>query len=56
MQSVNIVRKHIQTVLLYNVLREGVTKSNGTLEKRIQVVVTSGVRDKERCDLVLCSV
>ena len=30
-------------------MREGVPKSNGIWEKRIQVVITSGVRDKILC-------
>ena len=34
-------------------LREGVPKSNGSWEKRIQVVITSGVRDKVRPGMLL---
>ena len=41
----DIVLKCIQAVLMYKVLRHGVPKSNGTFEKRIHVVVTSGLRD-----------
>ena len=40
--------KVIKAVLIDNMLREEVPKSNGTWEKRIQVVITSGVRDKVR--------
>ena len=47
MQSLDIALKGIKAVCIYNMLRDGVLKSNGTWEKRIQVVVTSGVRDKE---------
>ena len=38
MQSLDIAFKGIKAVLIYNMLREGVPKSNGTWEKRIQVV------------------
>ena len=48
MQSLDIALKGIKAVLVYTVLREGVPKSNGTWEKRIQVVITSGMRDKVR--------
>ena len=48
MQSLDIALKGIKTVLIYNILREGVPKSNGAWEKTIQVVITSGVRDKIR--------
>ena len=37
--------KRIKAVFIY-MLREGVPKSNGTWEKRIHVVMTSGVRNK----------
>ena len=40
------VLKCIQAGLIYKMLRQGVPKSNVTWEKRIQVVVTSGVRDQ----------
>ena len=46
MRSLDIALKRIKAVFIYNMLREGVPKSNGTWEKRIQVVITSGVRDK----------
>ena len=36
-------------------LREGVPKSNGIWGKRMQVVVTSGVRDKVRRGMLLSS-
>ena len=36
-------------------LREGVPKSNGTWKKRIQVVITSGVRGKVRQGMLLSS-
>ena len=45
MESLDIALKGIKAVLIYNMLREGVPKSNGIWEKRIQVVVTSRVRD-----------
>ena len=38
----------LMAVFIYNMLREGVPKSNGTWEKRIQVVITFGVREKVR--------
>ena len=44
-QSLDIALKGIKAVCIYDMLREGVPKSNGTWEKRIQVVVTSGVWD-----------
>ena len=43
MQRLDIALKGIKAVFIYNMLREGVRKSNGTWEKRIQVVTTSGV-------------
>ena len=46
MQSLDIALKGVKAVFIYNMLREGDPKSNGTWEKRIQVVITSGVRDK----------
>ena len=46
MQSLDIALKGVMAVCIYDMLREGVPKSNGTWEKRIQVVITSGVRDK----------
>ena len=46
MQRLDIALKGIMAVFIYNMLREGVPKPNGTWEKRIQVVITSGVRDK----------
>ena len=48
MQSLDIALKGIKAVCIYDMLREGVPKSNGTWKKRIQVVVTSGVWDKVR--------
>ena len=45
-QSLDIALKGVKAVFIYNMLREGVPKSNGTWEKGIQVVITSGVRDK----------
>ena len=48
MESLDIALKGIKAVFIYNMLREVVPKSNGIWEKRIQVVVTSGVRDKVR--------
>ena len=48
MQSLDIALKGIKAVFVYNMLREGVPKSNGTWEKRIQVVITSGVRGRTR--------
>ena len=42
--------KGINTIFIYNVLKGGFPKSNGAWpwlgEKRIQVVITSGVRNK----------
>ena len=52
MESLDIALKGIKAVFTYNMLREGVPKSNGIWEKRIQVVVTSGVRDKVRRGIV----
>jgi len=43
-QGVDIGLKCIQAVLVYNVLREGFPKSNGTWYK-IYVVITYGIRD-----------
>ena len=48
MESLDIALKRIKAVFIYNMLGEGVPKSNGIWEKRIQVVVTSGVRDNVR--------
>jgi len=55
-QGVDIGLKCIQAVLVYNVLREGFPKSNGTWYK-IYVVITYGIRDKVRqcCFLVTSS-
>ena len=47
--SLDIALKGIEAVFIYNMLREGVPKSNGIWEKRIQVVV-------ETCRLGLTSV
>ena len=58
MQSLDIAFiKEIKAVFIYNMLREGVPKSNGTWEKRMQVVITgtSGVRDKVRQGMLLSS-
>ena len=41
MQRLDIALKGIKSVFIYNMLREGVPKSNGTWEKRVQVVITS---------------
>ena len=46
--SLDFALKVIKAVLIDNTLREEVPKSNGTWEKRIQVVITSGVRNKVR--------
>ena len=58
MQSLDIAFiKEIKAVFIY-MLREGVPKSNhsnGTWGKRIQVVITSGVRDKVRQGMLLSS-
>ena len=54
MQSLDIALKGIKAVFIY-MLREGVPKSNGTWEKRIQVVITSGVRDKVGQGMLLFS-
>ena len=55
MESLDIALKRIKAVFIYNMLREGVSKSNGIWEKRIQVVVTSGVRDNVRQGMLLSS-
>ena len=55
MQSLDIALKGINAILIYNMLREGVPKSNGTWKKRIQVVITSGVRDKVRQGMLFSS-
>ena len=55
MESLDIALNGIKAVFIYNMLREGVPKSNGTWEKSIQVVVTSGVRDKVRQGMLLSS-
>ena len=55
MESLDIALKGIKAVFIYNMLREGVPMSNGIWEKRIQVVVTSGVRDKVRQGVMLSS-
>ena len=55
MESLDIALKGIKAVFIYNMLREGVPKSNGIWEQRIQVVVTSGVRDKVRQGMLLSS-
>ena len=55
MESLDIVLKGIKAVFIYNMWKEGVPKSNGIWEKRIQVVVTSGVRDKVRQGMLLSS-
>ena len=57
MQSLDIALKGIKALLFYNTLREGVPKLNGTWEKRIQlqVVITSGVRDKVRQGMLFSS-
>ena len=55
MESLDIALKRIKAVFIYNMLREGVPKSNGIWEKRIQVVVTSGVRDNVRQGMLLSS-
>ena len=55
MESLDIALKRIKAVFIYNTLGEGVPKSNGIWEKRIQVVVTSGVRDNVRQGMLLSS-
>ena len=55
MQRLDIALKGVKAVFIYNVLREGVPKSNGTWEKRIQVVITSGMRDKVGQGMLLSS-
>ena len=55
MESLDIALKGIKAVFIYNMLREGVPKSNGIWEKIIQMVVTSGVRDKVRQGMLLSS-
>ena len=54
-QSLDIALKGIKAVFIYNMLREGVPESNGTWEKRIQMVIRSGVRDKLRQGVLLSS-
>ena len=44
----------LKAVFIY-MLRVEVPKSNGTWEKRIQVVITSGVRDKVRQGMLFSS-
>ena len=55
MESLDIALKGIKAVFIYNMLGEGVLKSNGIWEKRIQVLVTSGMRDKVRQGMLLSS-
>ena len=55
MESLDIALKRIKADFIYNMLREGVPKSNGIWEKRIQVVVTSGGRDNVRQGILLSS-
>ena len=55
MQCLDIALKCTKAVLIYNMLRERVPKSNGSWEKRIQVIITSGVRDKVRQGMLFCS-
>ena len=55
MESLDIALKGIKAVFIYYMLREGVPKSNGIWEKRIQVVASSGVRDKARQGMLLSS-
>ena len=54
MQSMDIVLKCIKAVSIYNMLGEGVPKSNGTWGK-IQVVITSGGRDEVRQGILFYS-
>ncbi len=54
-QNLDIALKGVKAVFIYNMLREGVPKSNGTWEKRIQVVITSGLRDKVEQGMLLSS-
>ena len=54
MQSLDIALEGVQAVFIY-MLREGVIKSNDTWKKRIQVVITSGVRDKVGQGMLLSS-
>ena len=56
MESLDIALKGSKAASIYNMLREGVPKSNGIWEKRIQVVVTSGVRDKLRQGMLLLGI
>ena len=49
MQSLDIVLKGIKAVCIYDMLREGVPKSNGTWEKRIQVVLLHGMLFSSNC-------
>ena len=53
MQSVDIALKN-QGCFIYNMLREGVPKSNGTLKKNTMVII-SGVRDKVRQGILFSS-
>ena len=39
---------------MYDVLREGVPKLNSTWYKRIQVVITSGMRDYVKQRMLFC--
>ena len=54
MQSLDIALEGVKAVFIY-MLTEGVPKSNGTWEKGIQVVITSGVRDKIGQGMLLSS-
>ena len=54
MQSLDIALKGIKAVLSY-MLREGVPKANGTWGKRIQVLITSGVKDNVREGMLFSS-
>ena len=53
MQSLDIALKGIKAVLIYNII-EG-ERSKVEWEKRIQVVITSGVRDKVRQGMLFSS-
>ena len=55
MQSLDITHKGINAVLIYNMLREGVPKSNGTWKKELQMTITSGVRDTVRQGMLFSS-
>ena len=48
MESLDIALKEIKAVFIYNMLREGVPKSNGIWEKKNTSGSTSGVRDNVR--------